>query len=188
MDVKEIVLAEEQNAGANPRPRWQRAPLQTEGDAMKKCILTAAVAALIGVTGCSQGTSGGPGAERAKQQERESKLKQAEDKVRQPEETFSLSVPTLSTSIKQGETKVVTIGIKRGKNFDQDVTVKFDNVPAGATIDPASATIKHDEANAKVKVKVADDAALGDFKVRVIGKPASGTEATNDLKLTFAKK
>jgi hypothetical protein len=155
---------------------------------MKKCILIAAVVALIGVLGCNQGTTGGPGADRAKQQEKDSKLKQLEDKVRQPDETFSPTVPNFATRIKQGESKEVTIGIKRGKNFDQDVALKFDGVPTGVTFDPATPTIKHGDADAKVKVKVADDAALGDFKVKVTGKPSKGEEATNELKLTIAKK
>ena len=155
---------------------------------MKKHILTAAVAVLIGVTGCNQSTTGGPGAERAKQQEKDSKLKQVEDKLRQPEGTFSLTVPTLSTRIKQGESKEVTIGIKRGKDFDQDVAVTLEGAPKGVTFDPASATVKHGDADAKMKVKAADDAALGDFKVKVVGKPSKGDESTNDLKLTITKK
>jgi hypothetical protein len=155
---------------------------------MKKCILAAAVAALICVTGCTQGTPGGPGAEKARQQEKDSKLKQAEDKVRQPEGTFSLTVPTFATKLKQGESKELAIGIKRGKNFDQDVTVKLEGAPAGVTVEPASTTIKHGDEDAKVKVKAADDAALGDFKVKVVGKPSKGDEATNELKLTIAKK
>src|SRR5688500_10082432 len=58
-----------------------------------------------------------------------------------PENSFRLDAPNLATTIKQGETKIVTIGIARAKNFDQDVTLKFEGVPEGVTIDPAEPMI-----------------------------------------------
>jgi hypothetical protein len=155
---------------------------------MKNCILTAAVAALIGVMGCSNGTTGGPGADKAKQQEKDSKLKQAEDKLSQPEDTFRLTVPTLAVRLKQGEAKEIAIGIKRGKNFDQDVSLKFDGVPTGVTFTPATPVIKHGDAEAKVNVKAADNAALGESTVKATGKPGNGAEATSEIKLVISKK
>jgi hypothetical protein len=156
---------------------------------MKNCILVASVAALIGVLGCTGGgTPGGPGVDKAKKQEKDSQLKKAQDAVRQPEETFTLSVPTFATKIKQGEAKEVTIGIKRGKNFDQDVALKLEGVPKGVTAEPAAASIKKSEKEAKINFKAADDAALGDFTVKVIGHPEKGEDATNEFKLTVAKK
>jgi hypothetical protein len=82
----------------------------------------------------------------------------------------------------------ITIGIKRGKNLDQDVTLKFDGVPVGVTLDPASPVIKHGDAEAKVTIKAAGDAALGDFTVKVTGKPGKGPEATNEFKVVIEKK
>jgi hypothetical protein len=108
------------------------------------------------------------------------------------EGSFRITVPTFSTSLKQGETKVVTLGIKRGKNFDEDVNIKFENLPTGVTIDPPTTEIKHGDTEAKVTVKASDKedtkAAVGDFTVKVIGHPAKGGDATNDLKLSIAKK
>jgi hypothetical protein len=149
-----------------------------------------AAAALVAFVGCSSGTPGGPGAEKEKEKEKDkkSKVERAEDTVRQAEDTFSLSVPTFSTKIKQGESKAVTIGISRGKNFDEDVTLKFDDLPKGVTVEPAEATIKHGDKEAKLTLKAADDAALGDFTVKVIGHPQKGKDATNELKLTVQKK
>ena len=53
------------------------------------------------------------------------------------EGTFSIDVPNLSTKLAQGESKNVAIDIRRGKNFDQEVKLSFQNVPKGVTIDHA---------------------------------------------------
>lgn len=142
---------------------------------IKKTLLALALG--VAATGCDSGTPGGPGGKPA-------------DKpvVGTADNAFTLSPPTLGTSLKQGEAKQVEIGIKRGKNFDQDVAVKFDAVPNGVTFDPASPTLKKGEESVKVSVKAADDAALGDFTVKVIGHPTTGPDASNDLKLSVSKK
>jgi hypothetical protein len=56
------------------------------------------------------------------------------------------------------------------------------------TVDPASPVIMHSDKEAKITVKVADDAALGDFTVKVAGHPTSGADATSEFKITVAKK
>ncbi len=155
---------------------------------MKNCILASAVLALFGLVGCNSGTPGGPGVDKAKTQENNSKVSKAEHSMRQPDDTFTLTVPTLSTKIKQGEAKEVTIGIKRGKNLDQDVALKLDGLPSGVTADPAAPTIQKSEKEAKITVKAANDAAVGDFTVKVIGHPSQGEDASNTFKLTIAKK
>lgn len=144
---------------------------------MKSALVGMAALALFALVGCNNGTSGGPGVDKNKPKT-----------VGQTDETFKLSLPTLATKLKQGEAKEVTIGIKRGKNIDEDVTIKFEDVPKGVTFDPASPTIKHGDTEAKVTVKAADDAAVGDFTVKVIGKPGKGVEAKDDLKLSISKK
>jgi hypothetical protein len=103
-------------------------------------------------------------------------------------DTFHLSVPSLSTSLKQGDTKEISIGMKRDKNFDQDVTLTFADMPKGVTIDPASRVLKHGDADAKFTLKAADDAALGNFTLRMTGHPTVGADATNEFRLTVAKK
>ena len=144
---------------------------------MKSALVATAAAAMFVLVGCNNGTPGGPGVDKNKP-----------SKVGQTADTFSLTVPELATKLKQGEAKDVTIGIKRGKNIDEDVTVKFEDVPKGVTFDPASPKIKHGDTEAKVGVKAADDAAVGDFTVKVIGKPTKGPEATNEMKVSVAKK
>ena len=153
---------------------------------MRSMLLVAAALAMVGLVGCGPaGTTGGPGAEK---KESKSKLEKLEDKVRQPEDTCSLTVPALSAKLKQGEAKEVVIGIKRGKNFDEDVVLTFDELPTGVTVEPASPTIKHGEENVKVMVKAKDDAAVGDHTIKLKGKPSKGKEATNEVKVSVAKK
>jgi hypothetical protein len=142
-------------------------------------------AALLGLTvialaGCgSTGTPGGPGVTNPSAKK---------PLVGQGEETFSLSVPSLSTGIKQGETKAVSISIKRGKNFDEDVALKLSDVPKGLSIEPFSPVIKHGDAEANLTLKCADDAALGDFTIKVTGNPTKGAEASNNFTVTIHKK
>ncbi len=143
---------------------------------MKKLLALVVVGALVGATGCNHGTSGGPGATNR------------ERSVTQQENSFSLSPPSTSTSIKQGEKADVKIGISRGKNFDQDVALSFSGVPKGVTIEPAHPTIKAGDKDVNVSVEAAKDAALGDFTVNITGKPAKeGPEATNTMKITVKK-
>lgn len=150
-----------------------------------KATFTAALILLSAVTGCNRGTPGGPGTT-----EPESK-KHFYD-VGNAENTFTLSVPSsmplMSTSLKQGGTATVDIGIKRGTSFDQDVALKFEGLPAGVTIDAAGAKIAHDKSDAKLTLTATDDAALGDFEIKVVGHPAKGSDATNKFKITIDKK
>src|SRR5262249_4195861 len=96
-------------------------------------------------------------------------------------------VPAISTHIKQGESKEITLSVKRGTNFDEDVTLKFDKLPTGVTIDPPMPKIPKSEKEAKAMIKAAPSAGLGDFEVKVPGEPTRGKPATNPLKVTVEK-
>ena len=131
------------------------------------------------LTGCSQGTPGGPGTT-----DKDSK----KPMYGQEDNTFNLSVPRTSTSLQQGEQLETTVGIKRAKNFDQDVTLKFADVPKGVTIEPASPVINSSDTESKIKFKAGDEAPLGDFKVQVTGHPRKGADAQIEFKLTILAK
>jgi hypothetical protein len=148
---------------------------------VKRLCATLVVAAFVALTGCNgKSTPGGPGATNT--------TTGKGTHLGQEDNSFKLSTPTLATRLKQSESKVASIGIKRGKNFDQDVTLKFESLPQGVTIDPASPTLKHGDEEVKVTIKAADDAAVGDFTVKVVGHPKEGPDATSELKLTISKK
>jgi hypothetical protein len=153
---------------------------------MKRFQWGLALIAIMAASGCNQGTSGGPGATNTPSNT--SSTTASKPELGQAEDTFSLSLPTLATHIKQGETRSVTIGITRGKNFDQDVSLKFTDIPKGVTMTPPNPTIKHGEKETKVDVIAATDAALGDFSVNVTGHPATGADAKSKLSLKVNEK
>jgi len=153
---------------------------------MKKVLSSILAVSLIAIAACDD--RGTPGGGAPTKPANGTKTEPNRPVVGTADDTFTLSMPTLGTNIKQGETKAVTIGIRRGKNFGEDVSLKFDNLPKGVTIEPANPTIKAGDPEAKVSVKAADDAALGDFNVKVTGHPAKGADAHNDWKITVEKK
>jgi uncharacterized membrane protein len=150
-------------------------------------LVLLALAGLIGCSGGSSGTSekhaGGPGAATS--------ASQKAPVVGESEGTFDLDPPTLAVRLKQGESKEVKIGIKRGENFNEDVTLKFEgspDMPKGVTFDPASPKINHGDKEVSFQVKATDDASVGDFKIKVKGKPTKGKEAANTFEIKIDKK
>jgi len=150
-----------------------------KGFTVKNIFGVLMVTAVFAFAGCSEGTPGGPGA-----------VERTANKpiVGQADDTFNLDVPKMSTRLKQGETKELAISVARGKSFDQDVTLKFADLPKGVTFDPASPVITRGNKEAKVAVRVTGDAAPGDFTVKVTGEPEKGAQASNEIKITIAKK
>lgn len=143
---------------------------------LKALILSGVVLALYG---CSQGTNtpGGPG---TAMPESEKPL------LGETANTFTLDVPMMGTTVKQGEMDTVSIGIDRGTNFDQDVALTLSDVPPGVTIDPASPVLSRTEETEELTVRAAPDAALGDFVVKISGSPDTGATANAELKITIS--
>lgn len=135
------------------------------------------VALTLATVGCGGGTPGGPG----------TPTKDKKPMVGQADETFTLDVPLLATSVKQGETKQVAIDIKRGKDFVEDVNLSFE-APKGITLDPASPAIKKGDTGTKFSIKAADDAPVGKFTVKVKGTPTKGSPASNEFTVSVDKK
>jgi hypothetical protein len=103
-----------------------------------------------------------------------------------PKDTFTLSPPRTAT-VQQGETQTVAVGITRDTTFDQDVTLTFTELPTGVTLQPQSVVIKQGEAQAETTLTAARDAALGNFTIKVTGRPAKGADAMNEFQLTVNK-
>lgn len=146
---------------------------------MKSLVAGFLTLTLAALTGCTQGTPGGPGTTNTTAKRLD---------LGQTDDTFNLSVPVMSSSLQQGEQTTATIGIKRAKNFDEDVTLQFADVPKGVTIEPASPVIKHGDTDANITFKAGDEVPLGDFKVKITGHPTKGGDAKVELKLTIAAK
>jgi uncharacterized membrane protein len=134
---------------------------------------------LMTVAGCGdKGTPGGPGVN--------------DPNAKKPivgtaEDTFTLDVPNLATTLKQGETKTITIAIKRGKNFDESVALNFTGLPSGVSATPAGASISKADKEVKITLTAAADAAIGEFVVKVHGDPTKGADAHNEFKLNVEK-
>lgn len=142
-------------------------------------LLLAALVGCGGSTGTSEKHPGGPGA---------TNVTERAPLIGVNKNEFKLDTPMLATRLKQGEAKEVKIGIKRGEGFDKDVELKFDDVPKGVTIEPAKPKIKHGDKEVALTVKAADDAAIGDFKVKVAGHPTEGKEAADTFELKIDRK
>lgn len=153
---------------------------------MKSLLGTMALLALVTV-GCNQGTPGGPGTTNPPASDSNTTSAMRPD-LGQKEETFSLSVPVLSTSLKQGETKSATISLSRGTNFDEDVTLRFASIPKGVTIEPATPMIKAGDSSVDLNISAAEDAALGDFTIQVTGHPTRGADAKTEFKVSVSEK
>ena len=96
--------------------------------------LLAMVMVMVAFSGCSQAVPGGPGV---------TSPSQKQPAYGEADKTFNLSVPHMSTTLHQGEAKDVSIGIERGKNFEEDVTLKFADGPKGVTLASANPVIMH---------------------------------------------
>jgi hypothetical protein len=139
-----------------------------------------AAAALLAVsllTGCSEETTpGGPGAATTT----------SEGEPANEEATFTLELPTGATNIEAGKSEVATIGIDRGENFTQDVTVTF-MPPQGVTVEPSEATIRSDAEEVEVTIRVEPTAQPGEQIINVSGNGGSGPPATGELKIEVTK-
>src|SRR4051812_44745360 len=131
---------------------------------------------MLTFVGCATGTSGGPGAMESDRN----------PIVGQADETFQLSMT--ETILRQGETKSISITIKRALNFEEDVTLRFPDLPKGLSIDKANPLIRHGDVEARFALTATDDAALGDFSLKVTGHPTKGTDATNKFNVTVNQK
>lgn len=80
------------------------------------------------------------------------------------------------------------IGIKRGKSFGQDVTLKFEGLPSGVTIDQAGAQITRDKEETHLTLTATNAAALGEYEIKVLGHPTTGGPASNTFKITVERK
>jgi uncharacterized membrane protein len=158
---------------------------------MRKLLAGVAVPMLALLIGCNQqSTPGGPGVSTTPSNSGTSSTNVKTNKpiYGEAEGTFELSVPSLSTRIKQGESNEITMSISRGKNFNEDVTLKFEGLPSGVTAEPTTAMIAKSDKDVKVTFHAAPDAAVGEYTVKVLGHPTTGADATNNIKLTVVEK
>lgn len=103
-------------------------------------------------------------------------------------DTFQIVVPTLATSVKQGEVQTVRVVLERGAGFKQGVKLEM-KAPAGVQVEPGSATVQPgDKGDLQVKITAAEDAAIGEHKILVKGTPDNGEPTETEFKITVSAK
>jgi uncharacterized membrane protein len=139
-----------------------------------RSLLTAAVVTVLALAvGCSEKSPlGGPGNTGPGKTDKDN--------------TFNLTAPATATDIKQGETKEVKVDVNRGKNFNEDVKLKFE-APKGISVSPASMNVKPDEKTAILRVEAAKDAPTGECTVDVVGQPEHGNAVKTMIKVKIEK-
>lgn len=156
---------------------------------MKTFLGSFATAALVLTLGCNQSNPGGPGVTSTPNSSTSTTTTAAHKPlIGEADDTFKMNTPALSTRVKQGESTTAKISISRGKNFDEDVALKFTDVPKGVTLTPVTPMIAKSDKEATIDVQAASDAAIGEFTVKVAGHPEKGADATSELKLTILEK
>jgi len=90
-------------------------------------------------------------------------------------------IPTFDVQVKQGETQDVTISLQRGENFKRDVTLEF-KPTKGISVEPTEALVKaSDRPDVHLRIAAAKDAAIGEYRVYVKGKPKTGQSTEMDF-------
>jgi hypothetical protein len=150
---------------------------------MKRRIAFLLAGVLVLPVACNQSDVGGPGAKPGGSKPNSSNKNVVTGAPKH--ETFRLSAPSMSTTLKQGETKEVDITVERASDFKEDVTLTFKS-EAGLKVMPESTTIKASEKDTKARVNVTAEknAPIGDSLIHVTGKPETGEPTAVDFKIT----
>jgi uncharacterized membrane protein len=94
---------------------------------------------------------------------------------------FRIAVPTFSTEVKQGEVQIVTVSLERGEYFKQDVKLQI-KASTGISVDPTSVIIEaSDKPDVQLRIAVAKDAAIGEYRVSVKGTPKTGASTSTEF-------
>jgi uncharacterized membrane protein len=97
---------------------------------------------------------------------------------------FRITVPTFTTTIKQGELQTVTVSVNRDDYFKQDVRVDV-KTPAGLTIDPTSVRVTAaDKPDVQLRISANKDAAIGEYRVDVKATPETGEPSVGYFNVT----
>jgi len=103
------------------------------------------------------------------------------------DEGFRLDTPFFTTDIKQGDRKTVTVSVDRDKYFKQNVRLEAAATP-GISVDPTDVLVRADEsADVQFQITAPQDAALGEYIVRVKGIPETGQSTSTEIKVKVVR-
>ena len=131
-----------------------------------KMALLAALIATVALVGCNKSEEGGrPGTD-----------------------SFKLSVPVLSTAVKQGEVQTAKMTVDRSEGFKQGIKLDV-KAPSGLHVDLSNTTVKPgDKGDVQLEIKADKDAPLGDQKIVVKGTPDKGESTEIEFTVTVSAK
>jgi hypothetical protein len=95
-----------------------------------------------------------------------------------PDEDTSFKIHNPGTvSLRQGESKAVTVALDRGRKFTQPVTVTL-RPDAGITVTPDKATIAGGDSKTEFMVAAGAAATVGSHSVEITGTPTTGDQTS----------
>jgi hypothetical protein len=153
---------------------------------MKRIVAGFISLGLVTMLGCNSSTPGGPGVAATPNASgtTNTTVTTYKPSLGEADDSFSLSGPLLSTHLKQGETTSLKIKISRGRNFQDDVKLKFAALPGGVTVESINPMISHSTSEATVEFRASNEAAPGTYTVSVIGQPTTGPDGKSDFQIT----
>lgn len=99
------------------------------------------------------------------------------------DEGFKIQVPMFATDIKQGDRQTISVTVRRGDFFKQDVRLEI-KASQGITVTPTNVLVKaNDTAEVPLQIAVPKDAALGEYHVFLKGTPETGQPASIEIKV-----
>jgi hypothetical protein len=157
---------------------------------MTRLFLRGLLVSWISVAGCNASSPGGPGIASTPNSSGVSNttISTSKPMLGEVEKSFRLSGPALSTHVEQGATASAKMTIARGKNFQDDVRLKFAALPAGVTVETTNPLISHSDSETTVEFRATPEALPGTYTVTVIGEPTSGPDAKSDFQITVDKR
>jgi len=99
------------------------------------------------------------------------------------DEGFKIAVPTFETDVKQGELQTIAVSIQRGEYFKRDVKLEI-KASKGIGVAPTNIMVKaSDKPDVQLRITAAKDAALGEYRVYVMGTPDTGQPTSAEFKV-----
>lgn len=157
---------------------------------MKRQLSLGLLISGIAIVGCNASSPGGPGIADTPNSSgvANTTITTSKPMLGEVEKSFRLSGPAISTHVTQGATASAKVTIARGKNFQDDIRLKFDSLPTGVTMETTSPLISHNESGSTVEFRATPEANPGTYTITVIGKPTSGPDAKSEFQLTVDKR
>ncbi|GAA4440198.1 hypothetical protein [Bremerella cremea] len=158
---------------------------------MKKFAIGVCVSSLLAAFGCSSDSSTTPPTKATTTASKPTNPPATTTKkpvLGTTENTFRLSVPYESISLTQGEKQSILIGIDRGTNFREEVSIEVSDLPKGVTLETSSPVIRHGEKDVSLVLQAQKDAALGDFTFHIKGHTeSSGADFEKEVTMSVAQ-